>query len=131
MASVVNVERSDEPPSAKEADNLKRSKRKLRNDDDEDTSNLNRKLFDKAEGEDSPKHAHPGRRSYAKYEYSENEGETPSEFQRKMRRTIPRRKIVLDEEGCPNLIINFAEQARLNKYWKHTLIVKLMGRRIT
>ncbi|MED6110573.1 hypothetical protein PIB30_044339 [Stylosanthes scabra] len=56
------------------------------------------------------------------FDYTKDEGEAPSDARRKDKRTVPRRKIEWDDEGCPNLVINSAEQARLNKYWKHTLI---------
>lgn len=35
-----------------------------------------------------------------------------------------------DEEGCPNIIVSTEEKIRLRKPWRHTLIVKVMGRQI-
>ncbi|RYR76834.1 hypothetical protein Ahy_A01g001365 [Arachis hypogaea] len=66
----------------------------------------------------------------SEFEYSDREEEVLGSEEWKARRELPKRKIVWDEEGCPNLILNRAEQHRLNKMWEHTLIIKLLGRRI-
>ncbi|QHO06625.1 uncharacterized protein DS421_14g456340 [Arachis hypogaea] len=64
------------------------------------------------------------------FEYSKRKDEVPGTKNWRVCRELPRRKIVWESDGCPNLFMNRAEQARLNKYWEHTLVVKLLGRRI-
>ncbi|MED6143688.1 hypothetical protein PIB30_008330 [Stylosanthes scabra] len=66
----------------------------------------------------------------SEFEYSDEEGIKPGTEEWEDKRLIPRRKVVWDEEGTPTLMLNKAEQRRLNSYWCNTLIVKLMGRRI-
>ncbi|XP_072060392.1 uncharacterized protein [Arachis hypogaea] len=64
------------------------------------------------------------------FEYSKKEDEVQESEDWRARRMLSKRKIIWDEDGYPNLIINKVEQKMLNKFWSHTLIVKLLGRRI-
>ncbi|KAL4328162.1 hypothetical protein S83_042438 [Arachis hypogaea] len=53
--------------------------------------------------------------SELEYEYSEREGEVEESEGWRARRVLSNRKIVWDEDGYPNLIINKVKQRRLNK----------------
>ncbi|MED6224886.1 hypothetical protein PIB30_088443 [Stylosanthes scabra] len=66
----------------------------------------------------------------SEFDYSDEEGIKPGTEEWEDKRLTPRRKVVWDEEGIPTLMLNRAEQRRLNSQWCHTLVVKLMGRRI-
>ncbi|XP_015970876.1 uncharacterized protein LOC107494331 [Arachis duranensis] len=157
-----STERGEEPPSAEEIDNLRRSKRKLRSEDGQENAFQAQRVMEAAspnEKKKIPEEPQP-KRSYvsmvkgpdfiyesdsedeeenmeeeedseveSEFEYSDREEEVPGSEEWKARRELPKRKIVWDEEGCPNLILNRAEQHRLNKMWEHTLIIKFLGRR--
>ncbi|MED6218170.1 hypothetical protein PIB30_024496 [Stylosanthes scabra] len=147
-------------PSPEEVENLRKSKRKLRNEDGVETSQAPKKV---AEANEDVNGATQPRRLYVSmvkgsdfvyelslhykddtdssdsevdsdyesdFEYSDVEAETKGSVNWKARRMISIRRVIKDEDGYPNLTMNRAEKLSLKKHWKKTLIVKLLSRRI-